>query len=255
MPSPDPSDPRRPSSRRGPSGTAALTWGVVLLAIAVVGSPIGASVLLVGLVAPGRQSSVDVVVALAVVAVLVAGGIVLVRIGLGQRRRARLEKVVDRAAPPAGPLPVTRPAPPRVAPGSAAPVVVPPPVVDATPVRTTAVVVDDPVALWRSAFRLEAWWFVDRGTVGASRPFAVVDEGTPTLLAFTSPERARDAALARGLDASSADRLVWRAPADFVADVGTYTRAGLRRLALDPDQHGASGTLAALPEIARLVRH
>lgn len=130
----------------------------------------------------------------------------------------------------------------------------PPPAVDATPVRTTAVVVDDPVALWRSAFRLEAWWFVDRGTVGASRPFAVVDEGTPTLLAFTSPERARDAALARGLDASSADRLVWRAPADFVADVGTYTRAGLRRLALDPDQHGASGTLAALPEIARLVR-
>ncbi|KPG81930.1 hypothetical protein, partial [Frigoribacterium sp. RIT-PI-h] len=82
----------------------------------------------------------------------------------------------------------------------------------------------------------------------------VVDEGTPTLLAFASPERARAAALARGLDASSADRLVWRAPADFVADVGTYTRAGLRRLALDPDQHGASGTLAVLPEIARLVR-
>ena len=254
MPSSDPSDLRRPSSRRGPSGTAALTWGVVLLAIAVVGSPIGASVLLVGLVAPGRQSSVDVVVALAVVAVLVAGGVVLVRIGLGQRRRARLEKVVDRAAPPAAPTPVTRPAPPRVAPGSTAPLVVPPPVVDATPVRTTAVVVDDPVALWRSAFRLEAWWFVDRGTAGASRPFAVVDEGTPTLLAFTSPDRARDAALARGLDASSADRLVWRAPADFVADVGTYTRAGLKRLALDPDQHGASGTLAALPEIARLVR-
>jgi hypothetical protein len=248
MPSSDPSARRRPSTPRGSSGAAALTWGVVLLAIAVVGSPIGASVLLVGLVAPGRQSSVDVVVALAVVAVLVAGGVVLVRIGLGQRRRARLEKVVDRAAPP------TRPAPPRVAPGVSAPVVVPPPAVDATPVRTTAVVVDDPVALWRSAFRLEAWWFVDRGTAGASRPFAVVDEGTPTLLAFTSPERARDAALARGLDASAADRLVWRAPADFVADVGTYTRAGLKRLALDPDQHGASGTLAALPEIARLVR-
>jgi hypothetical protein len=248
MPSSDPSARRRPSNPRGSSGAAALTWGVVLLAIAVVGSPIGASVLLVGLVAPGRQSSVDVVVALAVVAVLVAGGVVLVRIGLGQRRRARLEKVVDRAAPP------TRPAPPRVAPGVSAPVVVPPPAVDATPVRTTAVVVDDPVALWRSAFRLEAWWFVDRGTAGASRPFAVVDEGTPTLLAFTSPERARDAALARGLDASAADRLVWRAPADFVADGGTYTRAGLRRLSLDPDQHGASGTLAALPEIARLVR-
>lgn len=254
MPSSDPSDPRRPSSPRGSSGTATLTWGVVLLAIAVVGSPIGASVLLVGLVAPGRQSSVDVVVALAVVAVLVAGGVVLVRIGVGQRRRARLAKVVDRAAPPAGPTPSTRPAPPRVAPGSAAPVVVPPPAVDATPMRTTAVVVDDPVALWRSAFRLEAWWFVDRGPAGASKPFAVVDEGTPTLLAFTSPERARDAALARGLDASAADRLVWRAPADFVTDVGTYTRAGLRRLALDPDQHGASGTLAALPEIARLVR-
>jgi len=254
MPSSDPSDPRRPSSPGGSSGTAALTCGIVLLAIAVVGSPIGASVLLVGLVAPGRQSSVDVVVALVVVAVLVAGGVLLVRIGLGQRRRARLVKVVDRAAPSAAPMPVTRPAPPRVAPGSAAPLVVPPPAVDATPVRTTAVVVDDPVALWRSAFRLEAWWFVDRGTAGASKPFAVVDEGTPTLLAFTSPERARDAALARGLDASSADRLVWRAPADFVADVGTYTRAGLRRLALDPDQLGASGTLAALPEIARLVR-
>jgi hypothetical protein len=254
MPSSDPSARRRPSNPRGSSGAAALTWGVVLLAIAVVGSPIGASVLLVGLVAPGRQSSVDVVVALAVVAVLVAGGVVLVRIGLGQRRRARLEKVVDRAAPPAGRSPSTRPAPPRISPGAATPVVVSPPADDATPARTTAVVVDDPVALWRSAVRLEAGWVVDRGTAGASRPFAVVDEGTPTLLAFTSPERARDAALARGLDASAADRLVWRAPADFVADVGTYTRAGLKRLSLDPDQHGASGTLAALPEIARLVR-
>ncbi|KQS20893.1 hypothetical protein [Frigoribacterium sp. Leaf186] len=251
MPSPD------PSTRRRPSGTAALTWGVVLLAIAVVGSPIGASVLLVGLVAPGRQSSVDVVVALVVVAVLVAGGVVLVRIGVTQRRRARLERVVDRTASPAGRPGSTVTAPPAVAPVVGAPVPAPVPTpgpADAPQERIAAIVADDPVALWRSAFRLEAWWFVDRGTAGASKPFAVVDEGTPTLLAFTSPERARDAALARGLDPSAADRIVWRAPADFVADVGTYTRAGLKRLALDPDQHGASGTLATLPEIARLVR-
>lgn len=247
MPSPD------PSTRHRPSGTAALTWGVVLLAIAVVGSPIGASVLLVGLVAPGRQSSVDVVVALVVVAVLVAGGVVLVRVGVTQRRRARLERVVDRTASPTGPSGSTVAAPPAVAPVVGAPVPPPAPV-GAPPERIAAIVADDPVALWRSAFRLEAWWFVDRGTAGASKPFAVVDEGTPTLLAFTSPERARDAALARGLDPSAADRIVWRAPADFVADVGTYTRAGLKRLALDPDQHGASGTLATLPEIARLVR-
>jgi hypothetical protein len=247
MPSPD------PSTRRRPSGTAALTWGVVLLAIAVVGSPIGASVLLVGLVAPGRQSSVDVVVALVVVAVLVAGGVLLVRIGVTQRRRARLERVVDRTASPAGPTGSTLAAPPGVASSVEAPVAIPGPV-GAPQEWIAAIVADDPVALWRSAFRLEAWWFVDRGTAGASKPFAVVDEGTPTLLAFTSPERARDAALARGLDPSAADRIVWRAPADFVADVGTYTRAGLKRLALDPDQHGASGTLATLPEIARLVR-
>jgi hypothetical protein len=247
MPSPD------PSTRRRPSGTAALTWGVVLLAIAVVGSPIGASVLLVGLVAPGRQSSVDVVVALVVVAVLVAGGVLLVRIGVTQRRRARLERVVDRTASPTGPTGSTLAAPPGVASSVEAPVAMPGPV-GAPQERIAAIVADDPVALWRSAFRLEAWWFVDRGTAGASKPFAVVDEGTPTLLAFTSPERARDAALARGLDPSAADRIVWRAPADFVADVGTYTRAGLKRLALDPDQHGASGTLATLPEIARLVR-
>lgn len=247
MPSPD------PSTRRRPSGTAALTWGVVLLAIAVVGSPIGASVLLVGLVAPGRQSSVDVVVALVVVAVLVAGGVLLVRIGVTQRRRARLERVVDRTASPAGPTRSTVAAPPGVASSVEAPVAIPGPA-GAPQERIAAIVADDPVGLWRSAFRLEAWWFVDRGTAGASKPFAVVDEGTPTLLAFTSPERARDAALARGLDPSAADRIVWRAPADFVADVGTYTRAGLKRLALDPDQHGASGTLATLPEIARLVR-
>lgn len=243
----------RPSGPRRPSGTAALTWGVVLLAIAVVGSPIGASVLLVGLVAPGRQSSVDVGVALAVVAVLVAGGVVLVRIGLGQRRRARLEKVVDRSTSPSGPVASTRPHLPR-SPGDAPPSAAAPPAGPASPAPPAAVVVDDPVALWRSAMRLDAWWFVDRGTAAASKPFAVVEEGTPTLLAFTSPERAREAAIVRGLDATAADRLVWRAPADFVADVGTYTRAGLKRLALDPDQHGVSGALAALPEIARLVR-
>jgi hypothetical protein len=250
MPNPD------PSTRRS-NGTAALTWGVVLLAVAVVGSPIGASVLLVGLVAPGRQSSVDVVVALVVVAVLVAGGVLLVRVGVTQRRRARLERVVERTASPTGPTGPTVAAPPGVTPGVGVPVrasVTTPTPGDAPPERITAIVADDPVALWRAAFRLEAWWFVDRGAAGASKPFAVVDEGTPTLLAFTSPERARDAALARGLDQGAADRLVWRAPADFVADVGTYTRAGLKRLALDPDQHGASGTLAALPEIARLVR-
>ncbi|MET4052632.1 hypothetical protein ABID81_002002 [Frigoribacterium sp. PvP054] len=246
MPNPD------PSTRRS-NGTAALTWGVVLLAVAVVGSPIGASVLLVGLVAPGRQSSVDVVVALVVVAVLVAGGVLLVRVGVTQRRRARLERVVERTASPTGPTGPTVAAPPGVTPGAGVPVRTAAPG-DAPPERITAIVADDPVALWRAAFRLEAWWFVDRGAAGASKPFAVVDEGTPTLLAFTSPERARDAALARGLDQGAADRLVWRAPADFVADVGTYTRAGLKRLALDPDQHGASGTLAALPEIARLVR-
>jgi hypothetical protein len=249
MPSP------RPPTRRRTTGTAALTWGVVLLAVAVVGSPIGASVLLVGLVAPGRQSSVDVVVALAVVAVLVAGGILLVRIGLDRRRRFRLEAVVDRAEASVGPSQATShasPAPPLVA-GTAPPLVAgsAPPLV-AGPVP--ALVPDDPVAPWRHALGLDAWWFVDRGTAGASKPFAVVEEGTPTLLAFTSPERAREAAIVRGLDATAADRLVWRAPADFVADVGTYTRAGLKRLALDPDQHGVSGALAALPEIARLVR-
>ena len=115
MPNPD------PSTRRS-SGTAALTWGVVLLAVAVVGSPIGASVLLVGLVAPGRQSSVDVVVALVVVAVLVAGGVLLVRVGVTQRRRARLERVVERTASPTGPTGPTVAAPPGVTPGVGVPV-------------------------------------------------------------------------------------------------------------------------------------
>lgn len=91
--------------------------------------------------------------------------------------------------------------------------------------------------LWSAMFSLEQWWFPT--TEGEDpRPFlGVLPEG-PSLIAFTSGERARAWALGNGFPSEQASRVLSMSPESTVKFVETLVPQGVRLLVVDPGVTG-----------------
>lgn len=110
--------------------------------------------------------------------------------------------------------------------------------------------VDAQARLWRTVFSLEHWIFISRGELPNVQPMAVLVDGTPMLLAFTSAERARASALARGVaDAEDAVSLLAVPVDSFVESVPTYLGAGLVGILFNEQQGGFTAPLQNLAAI------
>jgi hypothetical protein len=104
--------------------------------------------------------------------------------------------------------------------------------------------------LWKAVFSLAHWVFIARGELPNVQPMAVLVERTPMLLAFTSAERARESALARGLaDSEDAVRLLAVPVGSFVESVPTYLGAGLAGILFNEQQLGFTAPLQNLAAI------
>jgi hypothetical protein len=110
--------------------------------------------------------------------------------------------------------------------------------------------IDAQARLWRAVFSLEHWLFVARGELPNVQPLAVLVAQSPMLLAFTSAERARGDAVARGLTGTAdAVELLAIPVASFVDSVPTYLAAGLAGVLFNEQSQGFGAPLQNLAAI------
>lgn len=108
-------------------------------------------------------------------------------------------------------------------------------------------------ALWAECFRLDRWWFVQRGEQDDPHPFVGVYDGKPFLLAFTSAKRARNFAVSNGYAAADGTAYVLAmTPDDTVAQAGEWEREGIFAITFD---HGVTGFFAPLANLAPIRDH
>ncbi|WP_404383752.1 hypothetical protein LL946_00675 [Knoellia locipacati] len=101
-------------------------------------------------------------------------------------------------------------------------------------------------ALWRAMFGLEKWFFVARGTPPEVGPLVGLVDEVPSLLAFTTGTRAREFALANGLDEEQASRVL-SVPSSGILDLcDQLAQHGVRRLVVD---QGTLGFFAPLDQL------
>lgn len=105
--------------------------------------------------------------------------------------------------------------------------------------------------LWDAIFALDRWWFIARGELPDVQPLVADVEGRPMFLAFTSPERARQHALARGLSDDEAGRLLALPSAGFVDDAAAAERSGVFGVLFDVEGRGPYAPLGALEAMRR----
>ena len=104
-------------------------------------------------------------------------------------------------------------------------------------------------ALWAATLALPRWIFIARGDEQHPSPFmAVMDEG-PMLMAFTTPERAREGGLSLGLPEGELGRLL-AVPGGAAVDwVASFAQHGVVGIAFDHPTLGYFSPLANLPRI------
>ncbi|MBF4599258.1 hypothetical protein ITJ55_00380 [Frigoribacterium sp. VKM Ac-1396] len=105
--------------------------------------------------------------------------------------------------------------------------------------------------LWDAIFALDRWWFVARGELPDVQPLVAEVDGRPMVLAFTSPERARQHGLARGLSDDEAGRLLALPSAGFVDDAAALERTGVFGVLVDVQGRGPFAPLGALEAMRR----
>jgi hypothetical protein len=110
---------------------------------------------------------------------------------------------------------------------------------------------DAEIAFWRAAARLGTWFFINRGDDENPRPFAVQLDGVgPVVSAYSSAERARDAAHGLGLVETGAAVPLFGVPLPSALDwVASLASAGVGGVALD---HPRIGAWIPLPNLAML---
>ncbi len=110
--------------------------------------------------------------------------------------------------------------------------------------------IDAQIALWTAVCRLEEWFFVNRGTAEAPRPYGLAAEAGMTLCLYSSPERAQAGARANGLVADDEPAPLFRIPLPQALDwVLSLREAGVSAVVLDYPEVGAwtpVGNLASL---------
>lgn len=101
-------------------------------------------------------------------------------------------------------------------------------------------------ALWRAMFALDEWWFMATGGLPDGGPVVGVVDGVPSLMAFTSQERAREFALANGRSEEEAGQVI-AIPGDLVLEMcDQLTHQGVARLVVDLGTTGFSAPLDQL---------
>lgn len=111
--------------------------------------------------------------------------------------------------------------------------------------------IDAQADLWDAIFALDRWWFVARGELPDVQPLVAEVDGRPMVLAFTSPERARQHGLARGLPDDEAGRLLALPSAGFVDDAAALERTGVFGVLVDVQGRGPFAPLGALEAMRR----
>jgi hypothetical protein len=111
------------------------------------------------------------------------------------------------------------------------------------------------VELWRALLALDHWILIARGDVAHPVPYAAALPQGPTVLAFTTPERARAAGVAMGLPEAEAGRLLATPLPAAVEWAATLQGVGIVAIAID-GVAGASAPLAGLVAMRdRLAAH
>lgn len=110
-------------------------------------------------------------------------------------------------------------------------------------------------ALWKAVFSLERWFFIPRGDMDALaevQPLAVVVDEQPMLLAFTSPERARQSAITLGLTDEEAAHVLAVPSEGMVESADGYSKVGLQGVLFD---YGWTGFYAPLGQLGPIRSH
>jgi len=106
------------------------------------------------------------------------------------------------------------------------------------------------IRLWKAVAALEHWFFINRGTAEAPRPYAIAADAGQLLCIYSSPSRAqqtaRDSGLVSGDDAVPLFAVPLPTAIDWALSLGQYGIAGV---AIDYPQLGA---WCPLPNLAGL---
>lgn len=106
------------------------------------------------------------------------------------------------------------------------------------------------VALWRAVTALDHWFFVNRGTPESPRPYALAAPQGAMLCAFSTAERARDAAHGAGLVAKGEPVPMFGMPLPGALDWATsLAAAGVVGVTIDHPRIGAWSPLQNLERL------
>ncbi|QLD13343.1 hypothetical protein HW566_12470 [Microbacterium oleivorans] len=104
--------------------------------------------------------------------------------------------------------------------------------------------------LWRAAFALERWLFLARGSDDEPTPFALSTDEGAVIFAFSTADRAHEAALGFGLPEDEASRMLAVPLPAAAAWVASYAEAGVEALVFDAPGNGAMAPLSNLAAMA-----
>lgn len=101
-------------------------------------------------------------------------------------------------------------------------------------------------ALWRAVYALDSWIFIARGELDAPQPFIAEFEPGPLLLAFTTPERAKEGAIAVGRDEAFAENLLSVPLPAAIEWAAQYSPHGVAGILFDVSSQGYFAPLTNL---------
>ncbi|MGR6742608.1 hypothetical protein ACU6RU_11300 [Microbacterium sp. F1-18] len=104
--------------------------------------------------------------------------------------------------------------------------------------------------LWRAAFALDRWLFIARGSDDEPTPFALRSDEGAVIFAFSTADRAHEAALGFGLPEDEASRLLAVPLPSAAAWVASYAEAGVEAMVFDAPANGAMAPLSNLAAMA-----
>lgn len=103
------------------------------------------------------------------------------------------------------------------------------------------------IALWRAVAALDHWVFVDRGTPESPRPYALAAEQGAILCAYSSAERATEAAVGAGLVPEGEPVRMFAVPLPAALEwVASFGQAGVVGVTIDHPRIGAWSPLQNL---------
>ena len=101
-------------------------------------------------------------------------------------------------------------------------------------------------ALWRAVYALDRWIFIARGTDEQPGPYVGEVPQGPMLLAFTTGQRARTAALGMGLSDDEASRLLAVPLPAAIEWAATFSSVGVKGITFDLPEAGYFAQLGNL---------